>query len=191
MSICQQSEGIRLPTQSSRVARTLLLHTRLPMHALAQGVPIQVQDPSPPRSRLVSRPAREYAPLRRPLRHRRGIRYSESRHLSYSCRLTLPTVRCHTLPNHWPMLLQPWQCLRTRSGFPNRMFQWPFECRMKAQRLHLTLFLLVSTLPRLQRAKFYQVGTHLCPAHNYQSPRSTALNLWQEPQRRSSMMLLE
>ena len=177
MSICQQSEGIRLPTQSSRVARMLLPHTHLPMHALVQGVPIQVQDPSRLRSRLVSRLARDYALQRQPSRHRRGIRYSETRHLHYSCRLTLPTDQCHTLLIHSPMPLRLLRCFHMKSGFPIRLFRSQFEYQMKAQRLHLTLFWLASTPPRLQRAKFYQAGTRLCPAHNYQSPRSTAVNL--------------
>ena len=177
MSICQQFEGIRLPTQSSRVARMLLPHIHLPMHALAQGDPIQVQDPSRLRSRLVSRPTREHPLQRQPSRHRRGIRYSETRHLHYSCRLTLPTDQCHTLLIHSPTLLRPWRCLHTRSGFPIRLFPSQFECRMKAQRLRLQPSWLASTQPRLQRAKFFQVGTHLCPAHSSQSLRSTAVNL--------------
>ena len=191
MSICQQFEGIRLPTQSSRVVRMLLPHIHLPMRAPGQGVPIQAQDPSPPRSPLVSRPTRDYALPRQPLRHHRGIRYSETRHLRYSCRQTLPTDQCHTLLIHSPTLLRPWRCFHTRSGFPIRMFPSLSECRMKAQRLRLRPFWLASTPPRLQRAKFYQAGTHLCPAHNCQLPRSIALNLWQEPQQRRSMVLLE
>jgi len=140
MSICQQFEGIRLPTQSSRVARMLLPHIHLPMHALARGDPIQVQDPSRLRSRLVSRPTREHALPRQPLRHRRGIRYSESHCLNYSYRLTLPTGQCHTLPTQLPMPLPPWQCLHTRSGFPIQMFPLHSERQTKAQRPRLRLF---------------------------------------------------